>query len=312
MNRIDRLTAILVQLQSKKIVKAAEIAERFDISLRTVYRDIRALEEAGVPIGAEAGVGYFIMDGYFLPPVMFTEEEANSMLLAAKLVEELGDRSVSEEFQSALFKVKSVLKSSQKENLDSLNDNIYVSKVNRMYSGKHISKIQNAIVGKKTIVMKYFSNYNEKTSEREIEPIGLFYYSNAWHLIAFCKMRKDYRDFRVDRIKDLQVSDTIFVITDRKSLKQYIKTRFDGFDQIPIKMKIENEFAKYIVEQKYYYGFVDEIKGETETEMTFLIPDINYFARWVLMFAGKATVISPKKLITRIAELTKELQEKYL
>ncbi len=68
MNRIDRLTAILIQLQGKRIVKAQDISDRFDISLRTVYRDVRALMEAGVPIGSEAGTGYYIVDGYHLPP----------------------------------------------------------------------------------------------------------------------------------------------------------------------------------------------------------------------------------------------------
>ncbi|HNP97239.1 MAG TPA: HTH domain-containing protein, partial [Cyclobacteriaceae bacterium] len=100
MNRIDRLTAILIQLQTKRIVKAEEVADRFEISLRTVYRDIKALMEAGVPIGSEAGKGYFIVDGYHLPPVMFNQEEAGSMLLAGKLVEKMTDKSVRQAFES--------------------------------------------------------------------------------------------------------------------------------------------------------------------------------------------------------------------
>ena len=85
MNRIDRITAILIQLQSKKIVTAKEIAQRFNKSLRTVYRDIRTLEEAGIPIGAEAGKGYYLVDGYLLPPVMFTPGEVGSLITAAKV-----------------------------------------------------------------------------------------------------------------------------------------------------------------------------------------------------------------------------------
>src|SRR4029079_3218516 len=108
-NRIDRLTAILIHLQSKKVVKAEEISDRFEISLRTVYRDVRSLMEAGVPIGSEAGTGYFIVDGYYLPTVMFSQEEASSMLLASKLVEKMADDSVRRAFESALMKIKSVL-----------------------------------------------------------------------------------------------------------------------------------------------------------------------------------------------------------
>jgi len=98
MNRIDRLTAILIHLQTKRVVRAEEIAERFEMSLRTVYRDVKALMEAGVPIGSEAGKGYFIVNGYHLPPVMFTQDEANSMLLAAKIVDKVADKSVREAF----------------------------------------------------------------------------------------------------------------------------------------------------------------------------------------------------------------------
>src|SRR5258705_13239674 len=110
MNRIDRLTAILIQLQSKKIVKAEEIANRFEISLRTVYRDVKALMEAGGPIGSEAGTGYFIGDGYHLTPVMFSQDEASAMMMAGKLGERMTDQSVPTAFDGALLKIKSGLK----------------------------------------------------------------------------------------------------------------------------------------------------------------------------------------------------------
>ena len=102
MNRLDRLTAILIHLQSKRVVRASEIADRFEISLRTVYRDIRSLEEAGVPIGAEAGVGYFL-ENYHLPPVMFTNAEASALVFGGKFIEKMADSSLQEPFTSALF-----------------------------------------------------------------------------------------------------------------------------------------------------------------------------------------------------------------
>src|ERR1700752_1319157 len=126
MNRIDRVTAILIQLQSRRVVKAQDIAERFDISLRTVYRDVATLQEAGVPIVGEAGVGYSIMDGYRLPPVMFTKEEAMAFLTAEKLVEKLTDSSTKESYLSAMYKVKAVLRSAEKEYLENINGHIEV------------------------------------------------------------------------------------------------------------------------------------------------------------------------------------------
>src|ERR1041385_3428536 len=120
MNRIDRLTAILIHLQTKRVVKAEEISDRFEISLRTVYRDVKALMEAGVPIGSEAGKGYFIVDGYHLPPVMFNQEEASSLLLAGKLVEKMTDQSILKAIESALHKIKSVLHEKEKDHLENL------------------------------------------------------------------------------------------------------------------------------------------------------------------------------------------------
>src|SRR6187431_2755844 len=126
MNRIDRLTAILIQLQTKRIVKAEEISDRFEISLRTVYRDVKALMEAGVPIGSEAGKGYFIVDGYHLPPVMFTQAEASSLMMAGKLVEKMTDKSIQHEFDSALNKIRAVLHDEEKEHLENLQAHIEV------------------------------------------------------------------------------------------------------------------------------------------------------------------------------------------
>ncbi|MGN6420304.1 MAG: helix-turn-helix transcriptional regulator, partial [Pseudobacter sp.] len=126
MNRIDRLHAILTHLQSKRRVTAQEIADRFNISLRTVYRDVKALDESGVPVIGEAGSGYSIMEGYRLPPVMFSQQEANALLIGGKLAEKLTDGSVRQHFEAALFKVKAVLRSTDKENLDRLTNQIEV------------------------------------------------------------------------------------------------------------------------------------------------------------------------------------------
>src|SRR6202000_578170 len=106
MNRIDRISAILIQLQSRRVVKAGDIAERFNISLRTVYRDVKTLEHAGIPIIGEAGVGYSIMDGYRLPPVMFTREEATAFLTAEKIVEKMTDDSTAAHHKSSMYKIR--------------------------------------------------------------------------------------------------------------------------------------------------------------------------------------------------------------
>jgi predicted DNA-binding transcriptional regulator YafY len=152
MNRIDRISAILIQLQSRRVVKAADIAERFNISLRTVYRDVKTLEEAGIPLIGEAGVGYSIMDGYRLPPVMFTKEEATAFLTAEKFVEKLTDTSTSANYKSAMYKVRAILKTTEKDLLESMDDRIAVLKTierPEIGSNDHIQTILNSIALKK-------------------------------------------------------------------------------------------------------------------------------------------------------------------
>src|ERR1700712_3956187 len=153
MTRIDRISAILIQLQSRRVVKASDIAERFGISLRTVYRDVKTLEEAGIPIIGEAGVGYSIMDGYRLPPVMFTREEATAFLTAEKFVEKLTDSTTMKHHQSAMYKVRAILKTAEKDALEDLDGSIEVLKSHsqKRATGNtdHIQAILDSIVQKK-------------------------------------------------------------------------------------------------------------------------------------------------------------------
>ena len=120
MNRVDRLIAIVVRLQSRRVVRAEDIAAHFEISVRTVYRDLAALGEAGIPIIAEAGVGYSLVKGYHLPPVMFTAEEASALFLGGKLVDHLTDASLRKQMDSALMKIRSVLPRDRQDYLDRL------------------------------------------------------------------------------------------------------------------------------------------------------------------------------------------------
>ena len=126
MNRINRVTSILIQLQSKKIIPAKEIAQRFNISLRTVYRDIRTLEEAGIPIGSEAGKGYFLVEGFLLPPVMFTAAEVGALITAGKFLNCHGDESFIKDFDSAMYKIESILKHGEKNYAQELENSINV------------------------------------------------------------------------------------------------------------------------------------------------------------------------------------------
>ena len=201
--RLARLTAIITQLQSRPLVTAREIAEKHRISIRTVYRDIRTLEQSGIPIVTEEGRGYAIMEGYKLPPVMFTEEEANALITAEQLINKNSDQSFVTYYQQALTKVKSVLRHNQKAKSDFLADRIQVrDKLNNDETSNHLITLQSAIANFKLLRVKYLS-LDGKSSLRFVEPFALYTTRNNWVLVAFCKSRDDFRAFRLDRIQEL-------------------------------------------------------------------------------------------------------------
>ncbi len=223
MNRMDRLLGIITLLQSKKFVPAEKIADKYNISVRTVYRDIKALTELGIPVSFEAPRGYFVVQGYFLPPVSFSTEEANALLLVEALVNGFTDQSIQKHYATALDKVKAVLRGHQKEKLELLNEKIRFQKPECYnLSFEYLPLLQHAIA-EKTIIEIEYKNNKEEVSRRKVEPIGLIFYAFNWHIIGWCHQRRDYRDFRVSRITRLTDTAQPFRKASHMELNEYMK-----------------------------------------------------------------------------------------
>jgi predicted DNA-binding transcriptional regulator YafY len=223
LNRIDRLMGILTILQSKKFTPADYLAKNFEISIRTVYRDIRALDEIGVPISFENNKGYFVVQGYFLPPVSFTPDEANALILLDAIAHRFTDKSILKHYETALNKVKTVMKPLQKEQLESLRLQIVTFKPDSLHNEfEYLSVFQMAISSKTVLEIEY-EKTNQEKSKREVEPIGLLFYGMNWHLIAWCWKRNDYRDFRASRILKLTNTNLPFRKNNHLSLNDYLK-----------------------------------------------------------------------------------------
>ncbi|MEL7222064.1 MAG: YafY family protein [Bacteroidota bacterium] len=227
--RLARLTAILTQLQSKRLVTAREMSEKHDVSIRTIYRDIRTLEQSGIPIYTEEGKGYTIMEGYHLPPVMFSEAEANAMITAAQIISKNKDQSLVEQYASAIEKVKAVLKGNQQEKSELLSNRLEIRiNYNSEKSSNYLIKIQAAITNFQLVTIQYTSEKGE-ASQREIEPFALIHTQGNWVLIAHCRLREDFRAFRLDRMQQLIVQSEYFE-PHGISLQEY-------YDQARIKWK---------------------------------------------------------------------------
>jgi predicted DNA-binding transcriptional regulator YafY len=209
--RLSRLTAILTQLQTKRILTAAELANKFSVSNRTVYRDIKALEKAGVPILTEEGKGYYLMEGYRIPPVMFTESEANALITAEQLILKNKDASFVKEYRDAINKIKSVLQYNTKDKVNLLSNRVaFIYNTDDNQTSNLLATLQLALTSFSCSEIEYLSLEKNRVTKRIIEPFALYNTQENWVLVAFCQLRKGYRAFRLDRIQRLKILDSQF------------------------------------------------------------------------------------------------------
>lgn len=229
MSQLSRLISILTLLKSKRLLTATELSKKFDVSIRTIYRDIRKLEEAGIPVYTIEGRGYGLMDHYTVAPVQFSEKQANALITAQHIVNQSKDVSFVNDFNDALTKIKSVFRSSIQEKSEILNDKIHIFNWEyEEFSSDALSEIQLAITNFNYIEINYQKANDPSISFRKIEPCAMYSTNNKWILIAWCHLRIEYRAFRIDRIQHFKVLDELF--EDRKfSIQDYFAScPYDG------------------------------------------------------------------------------------
>lgn len=315
MKKFDRVTSILIHLQTRQVVRARELAEMFDVTERTIYRDIRTLENAGVPIGSEAGVGYFLDKGYNLPPVMFNRDEAAALLIGGKIIENQVDQSTWTEFLQALNKVRSVLDDSDRHYLDIIDDDIQVqSPLEASGSAKAdvwLRECRTALSCNQSIDLEYGGGPGRSPTTRRIEPVGLYFYAHHWHLIAWCCLREDYRDFRLDRIRSLELAQVQFRRRDFRNLQEYLNHQRPTDELNEIRLRFTAEAARFVGEQRYYFGFVEEIETDAGVEMAFLVAHIEHFGRWLLPYTNGVELVSGDALNPVMEGLFAELADSW-
>lgn len=312
--RFDRIVDILIQLQSKRIVRAKDLADRFDVSLRTIYRDIKSLEQAGVPIMGEAGAGYSLVDGYKLPPVVFTTKEALSFVAAEKLAQKFLDKSISEDLAKAMFKIKSVLKMDEKELVSAIENQIVMNKPGYKTFNEEVphalSTLFESIAQSQQVDVRYQGTADNDPQVRTLEPLGLFHEGGFWYMVAYCLKRADYRQFRADRIHDIKLTSSPYS-QKHMSISDFLDNRTHNVNKTLVRILVEKEMARYMAWERNMYGFVSEIMHEHTVEMTFNTRNIDQeFARWYMMFADSATIIEPASLKLAVKKLMATAMQK--
>jgi predicted DNA-binding transcriptional regulator YafY len=222
--RLSRLTAILTQLQTKRLLTATGLADKFGVSIRTIYRDIRALEQSGVPVITEDGRGYSLMEGFRIPPVMFTESQANALILAEQLVLKNKDTSFIKDYSEAIDKIKAVLRQDDKDKANLLAERTrFEQNLNRERNSNNLSQLQYALTNFCLTKIMY-TNEEHKTTTRIVEPFSLLSTTENWLMIAWCRLRKEFRYFRLDRIKNTEILNEKF-----KPHKMTLQEFFDKY-----------------------------------------------------------------------------------
>lgn len=315
MNRTDRLVAMVMHLQGRRVVRAEELAQRFEISVRTVYRDIVALGEAGVPIMGEAGVGYSLVRGYNLPPVMLTADEAASLAVGAQMVRQFGDASLVEPMTSALDKLRAVLPRDRQEEVDRLvRQTVISSRPGRVAPDAKVQPwllaVQRGVAQRRVLRMTYRAKSGVDETCRDVEPLGVIFSDGAWYLVAWCRLRKDVRHFRVDRMQRLEVLPESFPVRQDFSLKAHLEQQEHRNESQPARIWLSQRAVER-ARTESWATLIEERRRDGGAEYTLFTFSLRWLARWLLSFGKDAEALEPSELRDYVCEEAEAVLARY-
>lgn len=225
MRRADRLFRIIQLVRGRRLSTAAWLAERLEVSERTVYRDVAALQAQGVPLDGEAGVGYRLRADFELPPLMFSHDEARALVAAVRIAQSRLDPRLAEAAETAMGKILSVLPAGARAAAESVA--VFAPAVGPdAHTLERLEAIRAAIESRRKLRLHYV-DLKDAASERVVRPLACFYWGAVWTLAAWCEMRGDYRSFRIDRIRSMDMLDQTYREEPGRSLADLMR-RIDG------------------------------------------------------------------------------------
>ena len=306
MNRIDRLMAIVLFLQSRRLTTSEELAAHFEVSQRTVYRDVSALSEAGVPIISEAGVGYSIMKGYHLPPVTFTPDEASALATGGVFIASHTDASMKQSMSSALMKLRAILPDKQRARLEKIESHTELpnSQRHQAESAIEITQLQLALCELRLVDIAYHDGRGQ-LSKRTIEPVKMLFFMERWHLIAWCRLRNDFRDFRIDRVQSASVTDQHFEPRPDGAIEGLI----EGWCESEESHEVQVQFSKWHVDRvlrEWSLGVRDRKPVGDHIVFTLSTGKLEWMAPWLMSFGTGVTVLDSPELVEIIIDLAQD------
>lgn len=221
MRRADRLFQIIQHLRGRKLTTARWLAEKLEVSERTIYRDIQDLMSTGVPIDGEAGLGYILRKTYDLPPLMFDANELTTLVLGARMVASLGG-TMKTHAEQVLSKLNAALPDQAKKTMDSVP--VYVPNDQYRQYGAVIDTLNRAICQQSIVTLAYQKPDEIYASERQVYPLGVYCWQTRWILMAWCTRRQDFRQFRLDRMIRYHIESQTFTLEKSQHLDVYLNS----------------------------------------------------------------------------------------
>ena len=304
MNRTDRLLAIVLELQARLRQRAEDLAATFETSKRTIYRDIQALCEAGVPVVAVPGQGYSLVEGYFLPPLTFTTDEATILLLGSDFLAQTFDSQYRAAAQSASRKIEAVLPARLRGEVEHLQNSMRFIALNGGIEGGNpalLRQLRQAIIEERTLRFHYHTRYRSDAQGtpawREVDPYGLIHYGSAWYLSGYCHLRRGIRHFRLERMDSLETLDRTFTRPERFQLRPYEREAERSY---LVRAVFDREVARWVREAPSYFAVTEEAIPEGLL-VTLRARQEEEVVQWLLGWGAHVRVLEPDSLRQRLA-----------
>ncbi|GIP53835.1 helix-turn-helix transcriptional regulator [Paenibacillus vini] len=315
MNKTERQLAITLELQHSKMLRAEDLAARFETSVRTIYRDIQALSEAGVPIVGAPGQGYSLMEGYFLPPVGFTAEEAVALLMGADFIEQRLDADYDRVAKTAKVKIEAILPEPIRKESVRIRDTMRLLHAGEQVTARkekdYLEKTRRAILDRRKLSFTYLKKIPEpdgnRESRRNVSPYGLALVQGNWTLIARCELRQDIRHFRLSRMADLAVLEESYSMPPGFNLRDY---RPQNERNLEVLLKASPEIADKIAETgRFYMEMTKEL--DDGLMVTFRVWQSEELLPYILGWGADVEVIEPESLRNRVREEAEKIFKRY-
>jgi predicted DNA-binding transcriptional regulator YafY len=296
MNRTERLAAIVLRLQARSLVRARDLADEFEVGLRTIYRDMEALAESGVPLRAEAGVGYALERGWKLPPLSLTAAEAASLLVACRIAERGEGREAAAQARQALAKVRAALAAPERDYVERLEAGVEAFtglEAPAPAAASALAVLRDAVAGGKLVRLTYTSSDGE-LSERVVEPLGLYRERSGWRLVAWCRLREGYRQFVASRIAEAVPEGGRFDRSLRPSAAELLEIVGEASPHFEARLVCLAGAASPLKEAAY--AVRSERLEDGRAELEIVAGDADWFARATLGAASGLVSVSPPEL----------------